>query len=112
MARRADLVVAERERVWTALAKLFGDVPPTQANFVWLPLRDRAEAFAAACEAAGVDRAAVRRRRGARHHRYAGGERRLPRGRRVVPDPVAAGRAQAGLQAANLPGQTGTLIGG
>jgi histidinol-phosphate aminotransferase len=54
MARRADLVVAERERVWTALAKLFGDVPPTQANFVWLPLRDRAEAFAAACMAAGI----------------------------------------------------------
>ena len=54
MARRADLVVAERERVHSALGKLFGDVPGSQANFVWLPLRDRSEAFGAACMAAGV----------------------------------------------------------
>jgi histidinol-phosphate aminotransferase len=29
-------------------------VPPTEANFVWLPLGDRSEDFAAACDAAGV----------------------------------------------------------
>ena len=52
--RRAALVVDERERVSSALGKLFSDVPPTQANFVWLPLRDRAEAFAAACTAANI----------------------------------------------------------
>jgi histidinol-phosphate aminotransferase len=54
MARRAALVVEERERVSSALGKLFTDVPPTQANFVWLPLRDRAEAFAGACAAANI----------------------------------------------------------
>jgi histidinol-phosphate aminotransferase len=54
MSRRADLVIAERDRVGAALSKLFGDVPPTQANFVWLPLRDRTEAFAAACTSANV----------------------------------------------------------
>jgi histidinol-phosphate aminotransferase len=54
MGRRASLVVAERERVFSALGKLFADVPETQANFVWLPLRDRAEAFGEACMAAGV----------------------------------------------------------
>ena len=30
------------------------DVPQTQANFVWLPLRDGALAFAQVCEASGV----------------------------------------------------------
>jgi histidinol-phosphate aminotransferase len=54
MARRAALVVAERERVEIALRKVMPEIPETQANFVWLPLRDRAAAFAAACEAGGV----------------------------------------------------------
>lgn len=54
MARRAALVVAERERVEVALRKAYPEIPETQANFVWLPLRDASVGFAAACEAAGV----------------------------------------------------------
>jgi histidinol-phosphate aminotransferase len=54
MRRRAALIVAERERVESSLRAWWPDVPPTQANFVWLPLADRATEFAAACEAAGV----------------------------------------------------------
>jgi histidinol-phosphate aminotransferase len=54
MRRRADLVISERTRVATALRDLGQDVPPTQANFVWLPLRDGAIAFAQVCEANGV----------------------------------------------------------
>src|SRR5256884_7164544 len=50
MRRRADLVVAERERVQAAVQKLLPEVPDTQANFVWLPLRDKAAEFAAGCE--------------------------------------------------------------
>ncbi|MEU4383156.1 histidinol-phosphate transaminase [Micromonospora echinofusca] len=52
--RRCALVVAERDRVTEALRKLVGDVPDSQANFVWLPLGDRAVDFAKACEARGV----------------------------------------------------------
>jgi histidinol-phosphate aminotransferase len=54
MRRRAGLVVAERDRLLTGVRELLPDVPETQANFVWLPLRDRAVGFAAACEQAGV----------------------------------------------------------
>jgi histidinol-phosphate aminotransferase len=54
MARRAALVVSERERLESSLSKLGTEVSPSQANFVWLPLGDRAVAFAAGCEAAGV----------------------------------------------------------
>jgi histidinol-phosphate aminotransferase len=54
MRRRADLVVAERERVEAAVRSFRPDAPPTQANFVWLPLGDQATAFAASCEEAGV----------------------------------------------------------
>jgi histidinol-phosphate aminotransferase len=54
MQRRADLVVAERERVLPAIRKLRSDVPETQANFFWLPLGAGAADFAAACEQAGV----------------------------------------------------------
>jgi histidinol-phosphate aminotransferase len=52
--RRCALVVAERDRVTEALRKLSLEVPPSQANFVWLPLGDRAAAFGAACESRGV----------------------------------------------------------
>ncbi|MER5334964.1 histidinol-phosphate transaminase [Micromonospora sp. NPDC002717] len=52
--RRCDLVVAERDRVTEALRKLVPDVPGSQANFVWLPLGDRAVDFGKACEARGV----------------------------------------------------------
>ena len=54
MARRASLVVAERDRVETAVRKVVPDVPETQSNFVWLPLGERAAAFGQACEARGV----------------------------------------------------------
>lgn len=54
MERRCALVVAERDRVTEALRKFVPDVPASQANFVWLPLGDRAVAFGQACEARGV----------------------------------------------------------
>jgi histidinol-phosphate aminotransferase len=60
MRERVALVVAERERVESAVRKLVTAtspeliVPPTQGNFVWLPLGDRSVEFAAACDAAGV----------------------------------------------------------
>jgi histidinol-phosphate aminotransferase len=55
MRRRAKLVVAERERVEQAVRSLLPQVPPSQANFVWLPLAGpRATELAAACEAEGV----------------------------------------------------------
>ncbi|KAB1158482.1 histidinol-phosphate transaminase [Micromonospora sp. DT46] len=52
--RRCALVVTERDRVTEALRKLVPDVPDSQANFVWLPLGDRAVDFGKACEARGV----------------------------------------------------------
>jgi len=54
MLRRVQLVVAERNRVLTAVRKVYPDVPDTQSNFVWLPLGDRSADFAATCERAGV----------------------------------------------------------
>jgi histidinol-phosphate aminotransferase len=54
MRRRADLVVTERERVQAAVQKLLPEVPDTQANFVWLPLRERSVEFGAICERHGV----------------------------------------------------------
>src|SRR5579875_1698241 len=53
MARVADLV-AERDRVYAALTELGYDVPPSQANFVWLPLGDATTDWAAGCEQRGV----------------------------------------------------------
>jgi histidinol-phosphate aminotransferase len=54
VARRAKLTVAERERVRSALLTDGYDVPPSQANFVWLPLGDRSADFAAHCLSRGV----------------------------------------------------------
>jgi histidinol-phosphate aminotransferase len=58
MARRVALVIAERERLEVTLHKLIpaeiGVVPPTQSNFVWLPLGEHSVPFAQACEAAGI----------------------------------------------------------
>ncbi len=51
---RCAAVVAERGRVTAALADLGCAVPDSQANFVWLPLEDRAADFAAFCEGRGV----------------------------------------------------------
>jgi histidinol-phosphate aminotransferase len=54
MRRRADLVIAERTRVLEAVRKVYPDVPESQSNFVWLPLGDEANAFAAKCQEQGV----------------------------------------------------------
>lgn len=51
---RVDALVTERGRVLAALRGLGIGVPESQANFVWLGLGARTEAFAAACERAGV----------------------------------------------------------
>lgn len=47
-------LVAERERVWSALRDQGWTVYRTEANFVWLRLGDDTAAFAAACEEAGI----------------------------------------------------------
>lgn len=54
MRRRCDLVIAERSRVADGLRKLVPDVPPSQSNFLWLPLGERSAPFAAACSDGGV----------------------------------------------------------
>jgi histidinol-phosphate aminotransferase len=54
MRRRCDLVIAERTRVADGVRKLVPDVPPSQSNFLWLPLGERSAAFAAACSDGGV----------------------------------------------------------
>jgi histidinol-phosphate aminotransferase len=55
MRRRVELVVGERERVEQDVRSLLPDVPPSQANFVWLPLTgQRAAQLSATCEAEGV----------------------------------------------------------
>ncbi|NNG36963.1 histidinol-phosphate transaminase [Nakamurella aerolata] len=51
---RWDEVVAERKRVTDALLAQGYQVPPSQANFVWLPLEDDSARFSAHCEQAGV----------------------------------------------------------
>ncbi|QTE29444.1 histidinol-phosphate transaminase [Pengzhenrongella sicca] len=51
---RVDAIVAERVRMLAALRAQGWTVPDSQANFVWLPLGDHADAFAAAATRAGV----------------------------------------------------------
>jgi len=51
---RVELTVKERTRVREALIAEGWEVPPTEANFVWLRLGDRTGDFAAACQAAGI----------------------------------------------------------
>jgi histidinol-phosphate aminotransferase len=51
---RVDLVVAERDRVRQELLGQGWTVPPSEANFVWLPLGPDTQDFGAACEAAGI----------------------------------------------------------
>jgi histidinol-phosphate aminotransferase len=51
---RVAVTVAERARVREALLATGWPVPPTQANFVWLPTGSATDEFAAACEQAGV----------------------------------------------------------
>lgn len=48
---RWQQVISERSRVTDALRDMGYEVPTSQANFIWLPLRQRATAFAAHTEA-------------------------------------------------------------
>ncbi|RVW00155.1 histidinol-phosphate transaminase [Rhodococcus xishaensis] len=52
--QRTHVVVAERDRVRDALLAAGYDVSVTEANFVWLPLRDRSAAYGQASADAGV----------------------------------------------------------
>jgi histidinol-phosphate aminotransferase len=52
--RRAALTVAERERASARLTEIGYDVAPSQANFLWLVLRDDATSLAERSAAAGV----------------------------------------------------------
>ena len=51
---RVDEVVAERSRVFDALVGLGYAVPPTQANFVWLPLGEDTMTWVAGCAERGI----------------------------------------------------------
>jgi histidinol-phosphate aminotransferase len=51
---RVELLVKERSRVFDALRDQGWDVPSTESNFVWMPLGERADEFAIACEAEGI----------------------------------------------------------
>jgi histidinol-phosphate aminotransferase len=52
---RVRCTVAERHRVRAALLALGFQVPPSEANFIWLPLGMRTSAFANTCALAGVN---------------------------------------------------------
>ena len=54
MRRRVEIVVAERERLLDGVRKIYPEVPESQGNFVWLPLRDRTTEVAAALEKSGI----------------------------------------------------------
>ena len=51
---RVETLVKDRDRLAAMLADQGWAVPPSEANFVWLRLGDRTDAFAAACAEAGV----------------------------------------------------------
>ncbi|MEV7322152.1 histidinol-phosphate transaminase [Streptomyces sp. NPDC093970] len=51
---RVRHTVAERERVRAAMREMGFDVPPSEANFIWLPLGSRTQAFVLTCASAGV----------------------------------------------------------
>ncbi|POX56976.1 histidinol-phosphate transaminase [Streptomyces sp. Ru71] len=51
---RVERVVRERDRVTAELRTSGWQVPGSEANFVWLRLGERTEAFTAACEDAGL----------------------------------------------------------
>lgn len=54
MLRRVDAIVAERDRVTTALAGQGWQLPEAQGNFVWFGLGPDTAAFAAAADEAGI----------------------------------------------------------
>ncbi|MFN2518405.1 MAG: histidinol-phosphate transaminase [Jatrophihabitantaceae bacterium] len=47
---RVDEIVAERTRVYGGLVEMGYEVPPSEANFIWLPLGEDTARWAAACE--------------------------------------------------------------
>ena len=51
---RVETIVKDRDQMAAALGDQGWRVPPSEANFVWLRLGDRTDAFASACAAAGV----------------------------------------------------------
>ncbi len=51
---RAQRLVSERQRLTAGLRQLGLEVPPSHANFVWLPLGEGSSEFAAVCSQAGV----------------------------------------------------------
>ncbi|SCL27888.1 histidinol-phosphate transaminase [Micromonospora inyonensis] len=51
---RCGRIGRERDRMRTELRRAGFAVPPSQANFLWLPVGDRAEALAAHCRRHGV----------------------------------------------------------
>jgi histidinol-phosphate aminotransferase len=51
---RVELVVKERDRVRHELLGQGWAVPPAEANFIWMPLGERAADFAESCDQAGV----------------------------------------------------------
>ena len=52
---RVRCTVTERDRVRATLLALGFEVPPSEANFIWLPLGKRTQAFAVTCALAGVN---------------------------------------------------------
>jgi histidinol-phosphate aminotransferase len=52
--QRVDEVIAERRWFESGLATLGFKLPPSQANFVWLPLGERTEEFASRSEGIAV----------------------------------------------------------
>jgi histidinol-phosphate aminotransferase len=51
---RVEALIAERARVVDALAGQGWRLPDAQGNFVWMPLGDRSDEFALACDERGV----------------------------------------------------------
>lgn len=54
LSARVQCTVAERARVRTALLAQGFEIPPSEANFIWLPLGRKTLAFTTACAEAGV----------------------------------------------------------
>ncbi|MEU7435762.1 histidinol-phosphate transaminase [Streptomyces sioyaensis] len=52
--KRVDLVIAERHRMEGALIEQGWPVSRSQANFLWLPLRERSAEFTGVCARAGI----------------------------------------------------------
>lgn len=52
--QRCEVVVRERERVHAALLATGHQLPPSQANFLWLPLGERSAEFSGHCADHGV----------------------------------------------------------